>query len=325
MTAWRWNRTTLQLEVPPYTQLKDPCPAHDGVQWHMFGTAIDSHGFSVLHATADRLEGPWTIREPVNTGSLSGGCVGAPGAVAEGPQLHIFLQTEYNVLGGRIEHMVSDDGGWTFQLAATALTSLPGTAEAGVYDPHPCIVAGQKYLVYSAFSTVGQPDVHIARSSSGTWDGPWERLGPVVRHEQVWCHNQRGASTYEWGLEGAQLVELPDGRVLLNAVCFLPAAAAGTRQRVFLGIGHDVLGPYDILGPALVPSGGDAAGENGHATVVVDGQDLALLFQERSLDDPIWHLGLARAPLYSSSDAHTAAQQAVPACRDADAREEERG
>lgn len=34
---------------------------------------------------------------------------------------------------------------------------------------------------------------------------------------------------YEWGIEGAQLVELPDGRVLLNATCFLPEGRRGNR------------------------------------------------------------------------------------------------
>jgi hypothetical protein len=116
----------------------------------------------------------------------------------------------------------------------------------------------------------------------------------VLRHEHVWCHNERNADVYEWGLEGAQLLELPDGSVLLNAVCFLPGASPGTRQRVFFAVAQDALGPYEIVGPVLTPIGGHAAGENGHASVVVDGDELTLFFQERSLDDPRWRLGLAR-------------------------------
>lgn len=227
--------------------------------------------------------------------TLHGGCLAAPGVIAEGPLLHMFLQTEYNVIGGRIEHLVSDDGGATFAHARTALTSLRGTSEAGIYDPHPAEVFGQKYLAYSAFDVVGQPDVHLARSESGRWDGPWERLGPVLRHEDVWCHNQRGHEPYEWGLEGGQLVELPDGRVLLNAVCFLPDAAPGARQRVVFCLGRDVLGPYDVHGPVVPPEGGAGAGENGHATAVVLGHELALVFQERSAGLPRWRLGLGRA------------------------------
>ena len=291
-------RGDLVLDSGAYLEMKDPCPVRVGARWHLFGTGVTApHTFEVLHATADDLAGPWRLEPAVDVSTLSGGCVAAPGVIAEGERLHMFLQTEYNALNGRIEHLVSEDGGGTFDHARTAMTSLPGTEEAGIYDPHPAEVGGVKYLVYSAFSIVGQPDVHLARSESGTWDGPWERLGPVLRHEHVWCHNQRGAQAYEWGLEGAQLVELPDGRILLNAVCFLPGAAPGTRQRVFFALARDVMGPYEVLGPVLVPGGGHAAGENGHACAVVDGDELALMFQERSLDDPLWRIALAYAPL----------------------------
>jgi hypothetical protein len=295
------ERVQLDLDGSSYVEMKDPCPVYDGTRWHMFGTGVTGpHQFNVFHATADRLTGPWTLQEPVDVSTLTGGCVAAPGVIAEGQRLHMFLQTEYNAFDGRIEHLVSDDGGKTFAHARTAMTSLPGTDEAGIYDPDPAEIDGQKYLVYSAFSVIGSPDVHLARSISGSWDGPWERLGAALRHEEVWCHNQRGIEAYEWGLEGAQLVELPDGRVLLNAVCFLPGATAGTRQRVFFAVARDVLGPYEIAGPVLVPDGGHAAGENGHASLVVNGSDLALMFQERTLDNPHWRLGLAVAPIEQS-------------------------
>jgi hypothetical protein len=157
-------------------------------------------------------------------------------------------------------------------------------------------VGGERYLVYSAFSTVGQPDVHLARSTTATWDGPWARLGPILRHEHVSCHNQRGADGYEWGLEGAQLVELPDGDVLLNAVCFLPEGPPGNRQRVFFAVAPDVTGPYEVHGPVVAPPSLDA-GENGHGTVVLAGDALALLFQERDGADGHWRYALAAAPV----------------------------
>lgn len=298
MTAKRFPaaipNVPLGLDSPsPYRELKDPCPAHDGLRWHLFGTGVRDDGFDVFHATSRDLFGPWTIEQPVDVSTLAGSCLAAPGVVADGEVLHMFLQTTYNELGGRIEHLVSTDGGRSFGHARTALTSLPGTDEAGMYDPHPAQVAGEKYLVYSAFSVVGQPDLHLARSASGTWDGPWERLGAVLRHEDVWCHNQRGCDSYEWGLEAGQLLELPDGRVLLNAVCFLPGQPEGARQRVFVALANDVTGPYEVLGPVLTPAAGQGAGENGHACFVLDQDELVLLFQERSVDDPHWRLGLA--------------------------------
>lgn len=289
------RRAPLRLDRGPLLELKDPCPVHDGERWHLFATAVTARdGFQVLHATAYALGGPWRVQAPVGVGGLSGSCIAAPGAVADAGVLHLFLQTDYNVVGGLVEHLVSTDGGERFSRAGTALQSLPGTPEAGIYDPHPSIVGGRRYLAYSAFSVVGSPDLHLARSTTDSWHGPWERLGPVLAHEQVWCHNQRGARAYEWGLEAAQLLELPGGRVLLNAVCFLPGGRAGTRQRVFFALAEGVTGPYEVLGPVLEPP---ARGEVGHACAVLDGDGLALLFQEHSLHDPAWRLGLARAPL----------------------------
>jgi hypothetical protein len=290
------TRRPLQFDQQRYLAVKDPCPVHDSHQWHLFGTAITSpHEFELLHAVADRIDGPWRVLDPVDVGPLEGGCVGAPGVIAESGVLHMFLQTDYNALGGRIEHLVSSDGGQSFAHAGTALRSLPGTAEAGIYDAHPAMLWGRRFVVYSAFSVVGEPDIHLAVSESDGWDGPWHRLGPILRHEQVSCHNQLGAGDYEWGLEGAQLVELPDGRILLNAVCFLPGEPTGCRQRVFFSIGDSPVGPFDVLGPVLTPPGGYGAGENGHATAVIHDDKVQVFLQQRPLTGDDWHYALATA------------------------------
>lgn len=292
-----FTRRPLAFPAGHYLEVKDPCPVYDGRRWHLFGTGVTGpHRFEVLHATADDLAGPWRLETPVRH-DVHGSCVAAPGVVADGDRLHLFLQTDYNVPGGRFEHLLSADGGVTFTHQGTALTSLPGTDEAGLYDPHPALVHGVPHLAYSAFSVVGEPDVHLARSTGGRWDGPWERLGPVLRHDQVSCHNPRGSASYEWGLEGPQLLELPDGTVLLTAVCFLPTGAPGTRQRVLLAAGKHPLGPYDVLGPALPPLHGEGSGENGHATLVLDGDSLALVLQERDRTNGRWRYALATALL----------------------------
>jgi hypothetical protein len=211
----------------------------------------------------------------------------------------MFVQTEYNRAGGTIEHLTSADSGRSFQRLPTALTAEPDTEEAGIYDPHPALIAGERLLVYSAFDVVGQPDLHLARSAGDTWDGPWRRLGPILIHEHVSWHNQRGDESYEWGLEGAQLVSLPDGRTLLNAVGFRTGGPAGSRQRVFLAVGESPAGPFDVSQPAVMPLGGDSAGENGHATVVVERDHLVVFFQERDAPDGKWRYALATAPLPS--------------------------
>lgn len=95
-----------------------------------------------------------------------------------------------------------------------------------------------------------QPDVFLARSTSNTWFGPWERIGKIVDHNDLPHHNPREHPDYEWGSEGAQLIELPDGRVLLNATYFLPSGARGIGQRVFFAIADKIEGPGPVLDPS---------------------------------------------------------------------------
>ena len=281
-----------------YPDVKDPCPVFDGRLWHLFGTGCGvPHGVEVLHSTAPSLDGPWTELEPVVLVGVDGQipfpC--APGVAAEGRRLHMFLHHDFNVLGGALEHLVSRDGGRTFVHHDIALPSLPGSPEAGVYDPDPVEIDGQRYLTYSAMSVIGQPDLYLARSVSGSWNGPWERVGCILRHEDVECHNQPGDDDYEWGLEGPQLTELPDGTVLLTAVCFLAGRPRGQRQRLLLAVADDVTGPYELLGPIVEPENG--LGENGHGTAVVDGDRVRIVYQERAGDGLPWHFRHAVASI----------------------------
>ncbi len=293
------QRRALLLDGGDYVALKDPCPVQLDGEWHLFGTgAHPGYRYDILHATARHPHGPWRVREPSVLPPISGTCVAAPGVISDGRRLHMFLQTEYNLLGGVVEHLVSDDRGATFLHHDTALASVPGTEEAGIYDPHPAEIDGQKYLIYSGFAEIGRPDLFLARSVGGGWDGPWQRLGCLLRHEHVPGHNQHDDPAYEWGLEGGQVIELPDGRVLLNAVCFLAGAPAGDRQRVFFATAPSLQGPFEVHGPALHPATG--AGEVGHGAAVVHGGELVLFFQERDGDGP-WRYGVATAPVETTA------------------------
>ena len=138
-----------------------------------------------------------------------------------------------------------------------------------------------------------KPDIYLAKSESGTWEGPWVRMGRILEHADIAeHHNQRDHDEYEWGIEGAQLVELPDGQVLLNATSFLPGGKRGSRQRVFFALADSVAGPYRTCGPVLEPP---CFGENGHSTALVDGDQLILMFQARlETTNHCWRYGLAR-------------------------------
>jgi hypothetical protein len=275
-----------------YEEVKDPCPVHHRGRWHLFGTGILGPGrFEVLHASSEHLDGPWRLAAPPRIPSLPGGCVAAPGLIAEDDLLHMFLQSDFNVLDGRVEHLLSEDEGRSFRHVGRTLSSVPGTAEAGIYDPHPATIDGEPFLTYSAFSEIGSPDIHLARSQSGEWEGPWERLGPILSHEDVPFHNPRGSAEYEWGLEGSQLLQMPDGTVILTAVCFLSGAAAGSRQRVFLAAAGSPTGPFELSGPLVAPH---ARGENGHACAVLEDDQLFVFMQERSGIAAPWCYSLRR-------------------------------
>jgi hypothetical protein len=277
-------------EPARYPDVKDPCLVEHQGRWHVFGTGCGSpQGLEILHLTAPTLDGPWEELTPPELDGVDHiEHPAAPGVASDGRQLHLFLQHDFNVLGGNIEHLVSVDGGASFRHADIALESIEGSDEAGVYDPDPATVRGQQYLTYAAMSTIGRPDIYLARSRSGGWDGPWERLGCILRHDDVPFHNQLGDVDYEWGLEGPQLLELPTGEVLLTGVCFLRDRPPGARQRVLLALADDPCGPYRILDPPLPPDTPDGDGENGHGTAAQVGRNVRLVYQERSGRSAPW-------------------------------------
>ncbi|MEO6508644.1 MAG: hypothetical protein ABIO02_01710, partial [Patescibacteria group bacterium] len=225
-------------------------------------------------------------------------------------EFHMFIQTEFLGLNGRIEYLKSKAGD-VFDFVTTAIQPLQDTLtpeelsimqeripEAGLYDSHPAMINGQKYLLYSGASEVGRPDIYLVKSSSNKWEGPWQRLRPsrtkdaILMHDEVIHHNQRESREYEWGLEGAQLVQLPSGRIILIAVCFLPEGERGTRQRVFLAVARNILGPYQTLGHILLPEKAWESGENGHATGILNDGSLVIFYQGRPVNGN-WRYGMA--------------------------------
>lgn len=274
-------------------EVKDPCLVFDGSLWHIFGSGGDtiSEQWGIHHATAPALSGPWQQHEIIYL-PVQGSGVAAPGVIFCEGAFHLFVQTEFMREGGRIEYLSSPDG-FAWRHVNTPLESLPGTNEAGIYDPHPAVIGGQKVLVYSAMPPIDgkpNPEIFLALSTGG-WDGPWLRVGKILSHADVADHhNQPGQPDYEWGIEGPQLVELPDGRVLLNAVCFLPAGERGTRQRVFFAVANSLREPFQSLGPFLQPRG---QGENGHASATLVDNELVLCYQARPRAGT-WRYGIRR-------------------------------
>ncbi len=295
-----------------FRDTKDPCPVFDGENWHIYGSggSVLEEIWQVLHATAPSLDGPWLEEDPAVLIGLNGPHVAAPGVLFDQKDklFHMFIQKDFLSLGGTVEYLTSPDGK-IFTCQNTPLSPLPASGEAGLYDPHPAEYGGVKYLVYSGTPEVrhlgsrfvSKPDLYIATSLSGEWAGPWQRQGKILDHQDIdWHHNRReDEESYEWGMEGAQIIELPNRHVLLNATCFLPRGDFGTRQRVFFAIAESVVGPYYSIGPIMQVLPGGASGENGHATLYSHEGRLYLFYQARSFGGdssslgPTWQYGLA--------------------------------
>jgi hypothetical protein len=296
------------FESTRFKDAKDPCICFDGTLWHIYGSGGDTwpEEWQLLHATAPNIEGPWTEVEPLTLIGLTGTHVAAPSVVFEEGRYHMAVQRDFTDIGGGIEYLTSEDG-QTFTWERTLLEPT-GLKESGLYDPHYAEIRGNKYLVYSGIPNspqadlplTPQPDLYLARSMTGLWQGPYQRLGLILDHERIaWHHNRLGHPDYEWGIEGPQLLELPGGRILLNATCFLEEGARGSRQRVFFALAEHPEGPYTSLGPVL-PERESAweSGENGHASAIIVGDKLYLFYQGHSNADPDyrnnpWRYGIA--------------------------------
>lgn len=291
-----------------YKDAKDPCICFDGTTWHIFGSGGDTipEEWELLHATAPAIEGPWTEQDSLELVGFGGPHVAAPTVMYEDGVFHMAAQRDFMDVGGGIEYLTSSDG-HTFTWQKTLIEPI-GLAESGLYDPHFAEVRGERYLIYSGIPGsiptdmpfTPQPDLYLARSMTGTWQGPYQRMGCVLDHDAIaWHHNRLGHPDYEWGIEGPQLLELPNGAVLLNATCFLEEGRRGTRQRVFFALASHPEGPFTSLGPVLPERENEwESGENGHASVIVHRDQVYLFYQARAQTDPEmktnpWRYGIA--------------------------------
>ena len=271
------------------THSKDPCPVFDDTVWHIYGTCLDSLRWRVLHATSTVIQGPYK-QEPCIDVNIDSPAACAPGVLYRNGVFHMYMQTEFFKVGGKILYLTSIDG-CNFDLVDTALDSGPGTHEAGINDSHPTTVNGRLYMTYSGFPEGRsiQGDIYLA--SADSFGGPWTRLGKILDHGEVPCHNPKDSPDYEWGLEGAQILQVGSS-VLLTCVVFLPSGRKGTRQRAAFFLADDISGPYKFLG-LLEPSAGWEGGENGHACAVMHEGAVKLFYQANSTSGDRWSYGLA--------------------------------
>jgi hypothetical protein len=282
------------FESTRYKDVKDPCIAFDGKKWHIYGSGgtVMTEEWVILHATAPHIDGPWTEQEPAVLRGVEGPHVAAPSVIYDKDDklFHMAVQKDFMSIGGGIAYLVSADGHVFTKMRS--LMEPKGLGEGTFYDPQFASIQGKKYMVYAGVPMtltydrpfVPQPDIYLARSISDRWSGHWKRVKRILTHEDIaWHHNAREHPDYEWGIEGPDLIGLPDGHILLNATCFIAEGRRGTRQRVFFALASDIKGPYTTIGPVL--SGFEEeweSGENGHASAWFRGDELYLFYQARS-------------------------------------------
>jgi hypothetical protein len=266
---------------------------------------------------ASSLQGPWIELEPVKFVNLSGPQLCAPAvtydpAKAEAPW-EMYIQTACFEADGIIALATSKDGE-TFHGVPTVLASRetvanPPAPVIGVYDVGVSEVKqGDEELLcmlYSGYRRVGCGDLFLSTRRKNDPTAQWSTGECLLAQEAVPFHNSPDYEHFEWGLEGAKLIQLADDSFLLIGVCFLPLPHEylGTRQRVFLAAAKSINGPFVPMGTPFLPvavESGEAAqekairrGENGHPdTLIIDNQ-LWVIYQERSGNGQPWYLRYA--------------------------------
>jgi hypothetical protein len=259
--------------------------------------------------TAQNPQGPWTELPFVELTGIEGPEVCAPALQLEqradgGVRFNMYVQTACFREDGIIAVATSDDGhnfkgqdSWSLTRNDVPVSEIP---VVGLYDVGLSEIEYEDRLydcmMFSAYRRIGCGDVFMTlRERNGT-DAEWSAPVPVLKQEDVPFHNRPDSPNFEWGLEGAKLVQLADNHFVMIGVCFLEKGLheVGTRQRVFLAAAETPFGPFHPVTTPLQPTKYDIGeGENGHPDTIDLGDSIGILYQERAGNRKPWHLRYA--------------------------------
>jgi hypothetical protein len=252
--------------------------------------------------------GPWQELPPVIFTNITGPQLCAPAVTYEEkngqPLWTMYIQTCCFAEDGVIVKATSTDGS-TFngepQPLVTKHTADTTHPVVGVYDVGISEISLEQEpilcLLYSGYRKVGNGDLYMTYRKKFAPEDAWTRGKLILAQEAVPFHNHPSQSDYEWGLEGAKLVQLGD-TFLLIGVCFQPGRQFGNRQRVFFAGAISIEGPFIPLCTPFRPQNPNLnLGENGHPDTLIIKNDLWIVFQERQDAGSYWHLRAARFDL----------------------------
>lgn len=302
------RRTT--AHTTGYFEIKDPTVIQmpDGT-WQMYasvGTSVTQSWF-IGHFEAQHPAGPWQELEPVKMIGVEGSEVCAPQVLFDDstgtPLWKMYVQTTCFHENGVIAVAQSTDGTNFVGLPEPAMTQdrvppSPNTPPVvGLYD-----VAISEYtqngkvyecMMFSGYRRIGCGDLYMSVREKSVVETKWDTPRLILAQEDVPYHNNPGSLNFEWGLEGAKLVQLAENAYIMIGVCFLEKGHEhrGTRQRVFLAAAETPFGPFTPISLPLEPTKYESGqGENGHPDTIDLGSSIGILYQERTGDGKPWHL-----------------------------------
>lgn len=301
--ALRINRLPAHLDR--HYEIKDPSVVQIAPdQFMMFASVGNSkeQTWKVGRFTASSIFGEWQEQEPTIFHDLSGPQLCAPAVLYEEQNGHplwsMYIQTACFEENGVIALATSTDGhnfyGHSQPLVTRETTEITQNPVIGVYDVGVSTVTqGTEELLcmlYSGYRRVGCGDIYMSTKKKN--DVAWSMGKCLISQEDVPFHNRPDYEHFEWGLEGAKLVQFSESCFLMIGVCFmpLPHQFLGTRQRVFFAASDVIDGPYRPIGMPFIPKYDHTSGENGHPDILVIDGKVEIIYQEREGEGKPWYL-----------------------------------
>lgn len=246
-------------------------------EWVGFGSGgtSETEQWLNLRITADNPYGPFTLQEPAVLLDKSGKefigpqlCAPSVCYDAEKQEYVMSIQEACFEIKRDIHIFTSKDGK-TFYHQSSVFSPEAALPHSGAYDPEHSeikirnangVVTGTtKICVYTGINRVSLGSIFLIKSTTNSWEGPWELKARIFGSEQAKRHhNQDSDPDREWCTEGEQIFELDEelvspeiyeryGKkaiVLLNYVGFYPKhysgqdLEAGTRQHNALAVAY---------------------------------------------------------------------------------------
>jgi hypothetical protein len=310
LSSPRTLSTNLLERIPGHHQLfpelKDPSIIRlpDG-RFELFASIGNSltQTWKIGRFASDQPEGPWT-EQPFIDSDICGTQVCAPAMeyVADDQQpWKMYVQTSCFQEDGVIVKAASVDGQFFTQESIPHITkehTRHAIPSVGVYDAGISQLEwnGERYraLLFSGYRRIGCGDLYLTLQRWQDTSHQWEQPVSILKQEEVPYHNSPDDEQFEWGLEGAKLVQLSPKLFVLIGVCFLPGTASdiGQRQRIFFALSSSPYGPYYPWGLPLSDQDGaiETVGEHGHPDMeIIDGQ-VWMWYQKREGSFQPWYL-----------------------------------